>query len=132
MLQVVGSKCQFTVNTVRVISSSSSILSLDQIISMDDPSLLYPVFSESDPRLIDTIFNVSSLTSGIFNNSIFQYAGLVIVGIILFGKIFYSILLTLMNLFQDLVLFFLYCEWGVTFTFRYIDIVRYLSGLITS
>ena len=112
MLQVVGSKCQFTVNTVRVISSSSSILSLDQIISMDDPSLMYPVFSESDPRLIDTIFNVSSLTSGIFNNSIFQYAGLVIVGIILFGKIFYSILLTLMNLFQDLVLFFLFCEWG--------------------
>ena len=113
VLQVVGSKCQFTVNTVRVISSSSSsILSLDQIISMDDPSLLYPVFSESDPRLIDTIFNVSSLTSGIFNNSIFQYAGLVIVGIILFGKIFYSILLTLMNLFQDLVLFFLFCERG--------------------
>ena len=99
---------------------------------MDDPSLLYPVFSESDPRLIDTIFNVSSLTSGIFNNSIFQYAGLVIVGIILFGKIFYSILLTLMNLFQDLVLFFLYCEWGVTFTFRYIDIVKYLLELITS
>ena len=99
---------------------------------MDDPSLMYPVFSESDPRLIDTIFNVSSLTSGIFNNSIFQYAGLVIVGIILFGKIFYSILLTLMNLFQDLVLFFLYCEWGVTFTFRYIDIVKYLLELITS
>jgi len=58
---------------------------------MDDPSLLYPVFSESDPRLIDTIFNVSSLTSGIFNNSIFQYAGLVIVGIILFEIALYAL-----------------------------------------
>ena len=44
------------------------------------------LYSEGDPRLIDTIFNVSSLTSGIFNNSIFQYAGIVIVGIILLGN----------------------------------------------
>ena len=41
--------------------------------------------NSGDPRLLDTVFNVSSLTSGIFNNSLFQYAGLVIVGIILFG-----------------------------------------------
>ena len=48
-----------------------------------DPVLLYSV---GEPRIIDTIFNVSSLTSGIFNNSLLQYAGVVIVGIILFGK----------------------------------------------
>ena len=51
-----------------------------------DPVLLVSPLS-SQPRLIDTIFNVSSLTSGIFNNSLFQYAGIVIVGIILLGKI---------------------------------------------
>ena len=49
-----------------------------------DPVLLAD--HQGDPRIIDTIFNVSSLTSGIFNNSLFQYAGLVIVGIILLGK----------------------------------------------
>ena len=46
---------------------------------------------QGDPRIIDTIFNVSSLTSGIFNNSLFQYAGLVIVGIILLGKSYISV-----------------------------------------
>ena len=56
---------------------------------MDDPLVLLTPLelqSGSDPRLIDTIFNVSSLTSGIFNNSLFQYAGAIIVGIILFGR----------------------------------------------
>ena len=49
-----------------------------------DPVLMY---NEGDPRIIDTIFNVSSLTSGIFNNSLLQYAGIIILGIILFGKL---------------------------------------------
>jgi len=49
-----------------------------------DPILLMQPVNSGDPRLLDTVFNVSSLTSGIFNNSLFQYAGLVIVGIILF------------------------------------------------
>ena len=50
-----------------------------------DPVLMY---SEGEPRIIDTIFNVSSLTtSGIFNNSLFQYAGIIILGIILFGEL---------------------------------------------
>lgn len=57
-----------------------------------DPVLLVsPLGSDGDPRLIDTIFNVSSLTSGIFNNSLFQYAGLVIVGIILLGILHFVI-----------------------------------------
>ena len=41
---------------------------------MDDPLVLLTPLelqSGSDPRLIDTIFNFSSLTSGIFNNSLF-------------------------------------------------------------
>ena len=54
-----------------------------------DPVLLAD--HQGDPRIIDTIFNVSSLTSGIFNNSLFQYAGLVIVGIILLGKSYISV-----------------------------------------
>ena len=53
----------------------------------DDPVILLSPLQDGDPRLLDTVFNVSSLTSGIFNNSLFQYAGLVIVGIILFGEI---------------------------------------------
>ena len=53
----------------------------------DDPVILLSPLHDGDPRLLDTVFNVSSLTSGIFNNSLFQYAGLVIVGIILFGEI---------------------------------------------
>ena len=48
-----------------------------------DPVLMY---NEGDPRIIDTIFNTSSLTSGIFNNTLFQTAGIIILGIILFGK----------------------------------------------
>jgi len=57
-----------------------------------DPVLLVsPLGSDGDPRLIDTIFNVSSLTSGIFNNSLFQYAGLVIVGIILLEIALYAL-----------------------------------------
>ena len=63
------------------------------IIIMDDPRVLLTPMElqmspDGDPRLIDTIFNVSSLTSGIFNNSLFQYAGAIIVGIILFGELF--------------------------------------------
>ena len=54
----------------------------------DDPVILLSPLHDGDPRLLDTVFNVSSLTSGIFNNSLFQYAGLVIVGIILFGEIY--------------------------------------------
>ena len=46
--------------------------------------ILSPV--DAEPRILDTVFNVTSLTSGIFNNSIFQYAGAVIVAIILFGE----------------------------------------------
>ena len=53
----------------------------------DDPVILLSPLHDGDPRLLDTVFNMSSLTSGIFNNSLFQYAGLVIVGIILFGEI---------------------------------------------
>ena len=50
----------------------------------NDPVLLY---SEGEPRILDTIFNVSSLTtSGIFNNTLFQTAGIIILGIILFGE----------------------------------------------
>merc|ERR1712117_322963 len=50
-----------------------------------------PLGPEGQPRLIDTIFNVSSLTSGIFNNSLFQYAGAIIVGIILFEIALYAL-----------------------------------------
>ena len=62
------------------------------IIIMDDPLVMLSplelqMSQDGDPRLLDTIFNVSSLTSGIFNNSLFQYAGAVIVGIILFGEL---------------------------------------------
>ena len=46
--------------------------------------ILSPV--DAEPRILDSVFNVTSLTSGIFNNSIFQYAGAVIVAIILFGE----------------------------------------------
>jgi len=54
-----------------------------------DPVLMY---SEGEPRIIDTIFNVSSLTtSGIFNNSLFQYAGIIILGIILFEVALYAL-----------------------------------------
>ena len=61
-------------------------------IIMDDPLVMLSplelqMSQDGDPRLLDTIFNVSSLTSGIFNNSLFQYAGAVIVGIILFGEL---------------------------------------------
>ena len=52
--------------------------------TFSDPVLMY---EEGDPRIIDTIFNVSSLTtSGIFNNTLFQTAGIIILGIILFGE----------------------------------------------
>jgi len=53
-----------------------------------DPVLMY---NEGDPRIIDTIFNVSSLTSGIFNNSLLQYAGIIILGIILFEVALYAL-----------------------------------------
>ena len=65
------------------------------IIIMGDPLVMLSQLQMSpdgDPRLLDTIFNVSSLTSGIFNNSLFQYAGAVIVGIILFGELSFWIL----------------------------------------
>ena len=63
---------------------------------MDDPLVMLSplelqMSQDGDPRLLDTIFNVSSLTSGIFNNSLFQYAGAVIVGIILFGELAFFI-----------------------------------------
>ena len=72
----------------------------DIIIIMDDPLVsLTPMelqmSPDGDPRLIDTIFNVSSLTSGIFNNSLFQYAGAIIVGIILFGELLVFVLVKL-------------------------------------
>ena len=57
---------------------------MEDIGEFSDPVLMS--FSEGSPRLVDTVFNVSSLTSGIFNNTLFQYAGVVILGIILFGK----------------------------------------------
>jgi len=57
----------------------------------DDPVILLSPLHDGDPRLLDTVFNVSSLTSGIFNNSLFQYAGLVIVGIILFEIALYAL-----------------------------------------
>merc|ERR1712113_330300 len=57
----------------------------------DDPVILLSPLHEGDPRLLDTVFNVSSLTSGIFNNSLFQYAGLVIVGIILLEIALYAL-----------------------------------------
>ena len=65
-------------------------------IIMDDPLVMLSplelqMSQDGDPRLLDTIFNVSSLTSGIFNNSLFQYAGAVIVGIILFGELAFFI-----------------------------------------
>ena len=78
-------------------------------VSMDQFDSFQPVLMsghQGEPRIIDTIFNVSSLTSGIFNNSLFQYAGLVIVGIILLGKssshvvcviYFYFLFLTIRN-----------------------------------
>jgi len=54
-----------------------------------EPVLMY---SEGDPRLIDTIFNVSSLTTnGIFNNTLFQYAGIVILGVILLEVALYAL-----------------------------------------
>jgi len=53
-----------------------------------DPVLM---FNEGDPRILDTIFNTSSLTSGIFNNSLFQYAGIIILGIILFEVALYAL-----------------------------------------
>jgi len=54
-----------------------------------DPVLLY---SEGEPRILDTIFNVSSLTtSGIFNNTLFQTAGIIILGIILFEVALYAL-----------------------------------------
>ena len=40
-------------------------------------------------RLLDSIINVTSITSGfsgIFNNSLFQYAGVAILAIVLFGE----------------------------------------------
>lgn len=68
----------------------------DIIIIMDDPlvsmtPMELQMSPDGDPRLIDTIFNVSSLTSGIFNNSLFQYAGAIIVGIILFEIALYAL-----------------------------------------
>ena len=70
------------------------------IIIMDDPLVLLTPMElqmspDGDPRLLDTIFNVSSLTSGIFNNSLFQYAGAIIVGIILFGDLLVFLLVKL-------------------------------------
>ena len=67
---------------------------------MDDPLVLLTPMElqmspDGDPRLLDTIFNVSSLTSGIFNNSLFQYAGAIIVGIILFGELLVFVLVKL-------------------------------------
>ena len=72
----------------------------DIIIIMDDPLVLLTPMElqmspDGDPRLLDTIFNVSSLTSGIFNNSLFQYAGAIIVGIILFGELLVFVLVKL-------------------------------------
>ena len=73
--------------------SAQSVRKLQEV-RMDHYDSFEPVLladHQGDPRIIDTIFNVSSLTSGIFNNSLFQYAGLVIVGIILLGKSYISV-----------------------------------------
>ena len=48
-----------------------------------DPGLMS---FQGEPRILDSIFNVTSITDGLFNNTLFQYAGVAILAIILFGE----------------------------------------------
>merc|ERR1712020_487849 len=73
---------------VQLVRKLQEVSMVDQYDSFE-PVLLAD--HQGDPRIIDTIFNVSSLTSGIFNNSLFQYAGAIIVGIILFEIALYAL-----------------------------------------
>ena len=53
---------------------------------MEDQILL---MSEGQPRIIDTIFNVTGLVSGLFNNSnnaLVTYVGGIVLFIVLLGK----------------------------------------------
>ena len=84
--------------SVQCVRKPQEVSMVDQYDSFE-PVLLAD--HQGDPRIIDTIFNVSSLTSGIFNNSLFQYAGLVIVGIILLGKTSSQVSLFLFSYFKQ-------------------------------
>ena len=57
----------------------------------DNPSLMTVPVDEGEPRIIDTIFNVTGLVSNLFNtsnNALFTYVGGLVLFIVLLGKTF--------------------------------------------
>ena len=73
-----------------------------------NPSLM--TASEGEPRIIDTIFNVTGLVSNLFNtsnNALFTYVGGLVLFIVLVGEEFETIqsfnLVLILVLFQNLL-----------------------------
>ena len=63
----------------------------DQMDLFDNPSLMTVPVAEGEPRIIDTIFNVTGLVSNLFNtsnNALFTYVGGLVLFIVLLGKTF--------------------------------------------
>ena len=59
----------------------------------DNPSLMTVPVAEGEPRIIDTIFNVTGLVNNLFNtsnNALFTYVGGLVLFIVLLGKEFES------------------------------------------
>ena len=57
----------------------------------DNPSLMTVPLAEGEPRIIDTIFNVTGLVSNLFNtsnNALFTYVGGLVLFIVLVGEKF--------------------------------------------
>ena len=65
----------------------------DQMDLFDNPSLMTVPVAEGEPRIIDTIFNVTGLVNNLFNtsnNALFTYVGGLVLFIVLLGKKFES------------------------------------------
>lgn len=64
--------------------------------SFDEPSLIRVY--EGEPRIIDTIFNVTGLVTNLFNtsnNALFTYVGGLVLFIVLVGKTFIPTIFTI-------------------------------------
>ena len=87
----------------------------------DNPSLM--TVSEGEPRIIDTIFNVTGLVNNLFNtsnNALFTYVGGLVLFIVLVGK---KLELSNQNSFtffiSELALYFLDVYYNQTFNSSY-------------
>ena len=83
--------------------------------SFDEPSLIRVY--EGEPRIIDTIFNVTGLVTNLFNtsnNALFTYVGGLVLFIVLVGKTFLPAIFTIASRFFFLFQNLLYIFWMST------------------